>query len=138
MPINLNLLPPSLGPCQAWKIPLRVNNKIRTYQRSMERGITNVEKIQKMSREKIRKKTKDKKKFSQKLKWRWAGHVARLNDDRWTSTLTLWRGPAGLRKKGRPITRWKDDIVKEAGKKWITTAKNREKWQSLEEAFNFT
>jgi len=26
-----------------------------------------------------------------KLKWRFAGHVARLNDDRWTKRLLQWR-----------------------------------------------
>ena len=141
IPINLKkkimdscVLPSLTYGCQTWKFTLRVKNKIRTCQRSMERSITNVKKIQKIPHEKIRKKTKviDALKYSQKQKWRWAGHVARLNDGRWTSTLTLWRGPAGSRKRGRPIARWGDDIVKVADKtglRQLKTERNGKVWR---------
>lgn len=147
MPINLKkklmdtcLLPSITYGCQTWKYTLRVKNKIRSCQRSMERSITNVRKIQKIPHNVIREKTKviDALDFSQKLKWRWAGHVARMSDDRWTCRLTLWRGPAGIRRKGRPVTRWDNDIIKIAGKNWKTIAKNKDKWKSLEEAFTLT
>ena len=73
--------------------------------------------------------------FAQSLKWRWAGHVARFGDDRRTINVTKWKGPQGKRSRGRPRARWQDDIVAQAGKDWMFTAKDREKWNSLEEAF---
>ncbi|CAH2238494.1 jg5675 [Pararge aegeria aegeria] len=73
--------------------------------------------------------------YSQRLKWRWAGHIARMVDDRWTLRLTSWTGPAGHRKVGRPYARWSDDIVKVAGINWMQIAKDRDRWSSLEEAF---
>lgn len=147
MPINLKkkvmdtcLLPSITYGCQTWKYTLRVKNMIRSCQRGMERSITNVRKIQKIPHSIIRKNTKiiDALQFSLRLKWRWAGHVARMEDDRWTTRLTSWQGPAGIRKRGRPTTRWENDLIKIAGKHWKTKAKDRDKWKNLEEAFTLT
>ena len=43
-------------------------------------------------------------------KWTWAGHVARLQDNRWTSQVTDWRHLGGSRAKGRPSKRCRDGI----------------------------
>lgn len=45
-----------------------------------------------------------------KLKWNWAGQVARMSDGRWTKKLLEWRPRADKRNRGRPPTRWTDDI----------------------------
>jgi len=45
-------------------------------------------------------------------KWRWAGHVARMNDNRWTKRLTDWHEK---RSRKRPDSRWKDEIERFAG-----------------------
>ncbi|KAL4709261.1 hypothetical protein ACJJTC_013321 [Scirpophaga incertulas] len=69
------------------------------------------------------------------LKWKWSGHVARLQDRRWTKSVTAWRGPAGKRKKGDLI---KDGTMKLniiAGANWMQTASSRDVWHNLEEAF---
>lgn len=73
--------------------------------------------------------------YAKKLKWKWAGHVARMADKRWTNQITTWPGPRGKRKDGRPYMRWSDDIAKIAGPKWTLTAQDRSNWLSLEEAF---
>ncbi|XP_046966943.1 uncharacterized protein LOC124534950 [Vanessa cardui] len=83
-------------------------------------------------------KAKDALCFARKLKWKWAGHVARLADERWTDRVTKWKGPQGRRLRGRPCLRWEDDIIKIAGPCWPQIAQDREKWTSLEEAFTFT
>ena len=67
------------------------------------------------------------------LKWRWARHVARLQDHGLTKKVTEWKGPVGKRKKGRPYTQWKQENIKMAGPSWLT--KSREDWQTLDEAF---
>ena len=38
-------------------------------------------------------------------KFRWAGRVERLQDDRWTLEVLLWSA-SGTRKRGRPKARW--------------------------------
>ncbi|GBP43498.1 hypothetical protein EVAR_30455_1 [Eumeta japonica] len=64
----------------------------------------------------------------------WAGHIARLTDQRWTSRVTRWTGPPGKRRPGRPLSRWEDDIKRTAGTNWRLVAQDRDKWKSLEEA----
>ncbi|CAK1600115.1 unnamed protein product [Parnassius mnemosyne] len=46
-----------------------------------------------------------------KLKWQWAGHIARRTDDRWGKKVLEWRPRTGGRSVGRPSTRWSDDLV---------------------------
>ena len=36
------------------------------------------------------------------LKWRWAGHVARMNDNRWTKLVTEWVPIGYTRERARP------------------------------------
>ena len=43
-----------------------------------------------------------------KAKHRWAGHVMRRQDDRWTRRATEWTVRTDSRGKGRPPTRWSD------------------------------
>ncbi|GBP38812.1 Putative uncharacterized transposon-derived protein F52C9.6 [Eumeta japonica] len=137
--MNTCLLPSLTYACQTWKFTRTVKNKITSCQRSMERSILKIKKIQKISHTDIRQKTKviDALSHSQKLKWRWAGHVARLSDNRWTRKTTQWTGPLGQRRRGRPNAHWADDIIKVARTQWLRAAENREYWSSLEEAFTF-
>ena len=51
-------------------------------------------------------------------KWRWAGHVARMNDNRWTKRITDWHPYNEKRSRKRPDTRWRDEIEKFAGVAW--------------------
>ena len=69
-----------------------------------------------------------------KQKWRWAGHVARMQDNRWTKRLTDWT-PKDKRLKKRPSTRWRDEIVRFAGNLWQRQASCRATWKRLGEAF---
>ncbi|KAL4709085.1 hypothetical protein ACJJTC_015624 [Scirpophaga incertulas] len=52
-----------------------------------------------------------------------------------SARIDQWNGPQGTRARGRPSTRWVDDIVATAGQGWLNTALNRERWNTLEEAF---
>ncbi|CAH2088198.1 unnamed protein product [Euphydryas editha] len=122
---------------QTWIFTNNISNKIRTCQRAMERSILCLRKMEKIRSQEIRKKTKltDALHQALKLKWSWAGHVARCTDQRWTLKSTKWIGPQGNRKVGRPKKRWADDIVPIAGKNWMQVAQDREKWRKLEEAY---
>ena len=60
----------------------------------------------------IRKRTKiiDIIEYTRKQKWRWAGHIARIEDNRWTKRCTEWQPMRGKR-SGRPSRIWQDDKV---------------------------
>eukprot|EP00794_Sanderia_malayensis_P006478 gene6478-7217_t len=60
------------------------------------------------------------------IKWRWAGHVARMDDERWTQLTTEWQPIHGKRARGRPKTRWRDELVITTNTiAWKRIAKNR-------------
>ena len=57
-------------------------------------------------------------------KWRWAGHVARRNDNRWTIRLTPEGQPReGKRRRGRPKRKTeREDITAYVGSTWARLA----------------
>ncbi|CAH2241823.1 jg16215 [Pararge aegeria aegeria] len=70
-----------------------------------------------------------------KLKWKWAGHIARRTDGRWGSKVLEWRPRTGKRSVGRPPTRWTDDINRVAGSRWKQAAQDRGFWNSLQKTY---
>ena len=68
------------------------------------------------------------------MKWKWAGHIARMKDDRWTIESTEWL-IKGVRSAGRPKRRWRADIVGQQGAVWTTIAKDRESWRTSAEGY---
>lgn len=135
--MNSCLIPCLTYACQTWKFNKNIMNKIRTCQRGMERSMLDIKRINKIRHSKIRSITNATDGLAQALalKWKWAGHIARLQDERWTKRVTEWKGPMGKRNKGRPCNRWEDEIKRTAGPNWIQSAQSRENWQNLEEAF---
>ncbi|KAG6452493.1 hypothetical protein O3G_MSEX007653 [Manduca sexta] len=115
----------------------KTSNKILTTQRAMERSILNLKLKHKRRNIDIRKRTKviDALQHCKTLKWKWAGHIARMSDERWAKKITTWKGPVGKRNKGRPVEKWLDEILKVAGKNWLQKAKDRNMWRNMEEAF---
>ena len=85
----------------------------------------------------IRKRTKiiDIIEYTLKLKWKWAGHIARLKDNRWTRRCTEWQPRRGKRSRGRPSRRWQDDITEKEGTTWIRKATDRRRWKTLTEGY---
>ena len=63
-----------------------------------------------------------------KAKWRWAGHVARREDNRWTKRITEWQPRKGKRKRGRQKRRWRDDLTSYLGTEWARQARDRDRW----------
>ena len=66
-----------------------------------------------------------------KLKFTNAGHVARDQEDKWSKILTTWVPHKGRRGRGRPTTRWGDELKKTFGPNWCNKAKNRKTWKTL-------
>ncbi|CAH2241948.1 jg9066 [Pararge aegeria aegeria] len=85
--------------------------RLRVTQRAMEKAIRD-----QIRNEEIRRRTRvtDLAQRVAKLKWQWAGHIARRTDGR--GGLRCWNGDrTGKRSVGRPPTRWTDDIRRVAG-----------------------
>ena len=67
---------------------------------------------------------------------RWAGHVARMGEDRGVYRVFVVK-PEGRRPLGRPRRRWVDNIrmdLQEIGRGymyWIRLAQDRDKWRRL-------
>ncbi|KAJ2946424.1 hypothetical protein O0L34_g12464 [Tuta absoluta] len=132
------ILPTLTYACQTWSLTEKNANKISVCQRAMERSLLRLKLKDKKRNETIRQKTKVKDAIVhvRRLKWKWAGHLTRYKDGRWTKKVTEWTGPVqGKRRPGRPLKRWADDIRATAGAHWTRLALDREKWNQLEEAF---
>jgi hypothetical protein len=67
---------------------------------------------------------------------RWAGHVARMGEDRGVYRLLVGK-PEGKRPLGRPRRRWEDNIkmdFQEVGGgrgNWVELAQDRDRWRAL-------
>ena len=111
-------------------------NRLRVAQRAMERVMLGISLRDRKTNEWIRRQTKvrDVMERIASLKWNWAGHIARMTDDRWTQWILNWR-PPDTRLRGRPPERWTNDIKRVAGTKWQQQAMDRDKWRSLGEAY---
>ena len=71
-------------------------------------------------------------------KFRWAGHVARRTDERWTRVFLLQWYVAGCRCQGRPQARWCDSINRFFGggsDSWIQKAQDRLFWKQKEDDY---
>ena len=122
---------------QTWSLTKEIVNKLEVCQRAMERKILGIKLQDKISNKEIREKTKlnDILRVITKSKWKWAGHVARMTDNRWTIRSTEWQVRDGKRSRGRPKRRWQDDIYKYQGASWTRAAKDRQRWKDLVEGY---
>ena len=75
---------------ETWTTTRKMLKSIAVTQRSMERIMIGITKRDKWTNRKVRQTTKtvDAVQFFMKLKWNWAGHIARRQDGRWTKRLT--------------------------------------------------
>ncbi|GFO00544.1 endonuclease-reverse transcriptase [Plakobranchus ocellatus] len=110
MPISLKrqvydqcVLPTMTYGCQTWSLTKATTQKLRVAQRAMERKILGIKLADRVKCSEIRKRTQiqDIVDFVAKQKWKWAGHVARLKDNRWTLRVTEWQPRNGKRSRGR-------------------------------------
>ena len=72
--------------CQTWSLNKQMTNKLRTAQRAMEKKMLDLKLRDKILCSEIRKRTKiiDIIEYTLKQKWKWAVHIARMKDNRWT------------------------------------------------------
>jgi hypothetical protein len=136
---NLCVIPTLTYACQTWPLTVKHVNKIQTAQNSMERTILGIKRRDHIKIKDIKQKLPKNTQaatYIRRQKWRWAGHVARMRDDRWTYKTTFWYLAHFKRKKGRQLTRWRDDINGFLrGKNFQRIATDRIEWLRLQETF---
>ena len=129
--------------CQTWSLTKAMGQTLRTAPRAMERKMLKLKIKDKVPYTEIRKRTRvqeDIVKFVLKQKWKWAGHVARLDDNRWTQRVTECQlGECqlgeGRRSRGRQRKRWRDYMVQLKGVTWRHDAQHRQRWRSDVEGY---
>ena len=77
---------------ETWSLTKHQEKKLAVAQRSIERSLLNITKRDKIRNEIIRSKTgvKDIIERVQCMTGQWAGHVARMNNTRWTKITSEW------------------------------------------------
>lgn len=79
------------------------SRKLQKTQRRMERSMLEISLRGRFRNEEIRKRTVDDVlERITRANWRWAGHIARSNDGRWTRRILEWQPRADKRGPGRP------------------------------------
>ncbi|KAJ4440667.1 hypothetical protein ANN_08814 [Periplaneta americana] len=128
------VLPVLLYGCQTWSLTSKQKHMLQTCQRSMERKILQLSLRNKVRNEELRNCTgmKDVLNTAENLKWKWGGHVVRMDHRQWTHRLILWDPRIGRRRVGRQTTRWADFFKKKAGSQWTSSTRDRQLWRNLE------
>ena len=132
------VFPSLLYGCQTWNLTEKQKKDLQTCQRKMERKILGLSLKDRVPNTRIREITKlgDVAQRASRLKWKWGGHVARLQNTRWAYLSTVWSPRLGQRHRGRPGTRWADVFKKVAGVHWTRIAGNRNEWRHLGDTSN--
>lgn len=134
---EITILPSLTYGCQTWPVRKEDEDRIAICQRKMERSMLGLKLSDKITNVQLRRITKvmDAQKRIRLLKWHWAGHICRMNNNRWTKRLTEWIPRDRKRGKGRPSKRWRDIFSQRGGSSWMRTARDREVWKGLGEAY---
>jgi len=106
--LNACVLPTMIYGSQTWTMTKKEENKIRVTQNTMERSILGIKKSDKIKVTTIKEKLRWGNNFvwaAKRLKWDWAGHVARQNENRWTYRIKNW-----FLKKRRKKKKTKNDM----------------------------
>lgn len=132
--MDMCILPVLIYGAQTWSLTEKQKNMLRINQRKMERKILCISLKDKIRNSEIRKRTgiQDVVIRATDIKWKWGGHLMRMEQQRWAQTTTVWEPRVGWRHQGRQATRWEDYFGKTAGSLWSRVAKDREEWKRIQ------
>ncbi|KAK6766772.1 hypothetical protein RB195_026194 [Necator americanus] len=146
---NTTVLPALTYASETWALRKQEENAVSVIERAIERvmlGVSRFKQVRDGIRSSLlrqRSKIRDAAAFAKESKIRWAGHVMRFNDNRWTRAVSDWVPRDIKRTTGRPPTRWSDFFTKSLKEKydalrvprerrnhWATLARDRDKWKN--------
>ena len=101
------VLPTFTYALEIWSLNKGIMEFLRIAQRKMERKMLRIRLQDRKTNEWIRQKTKviDIAERVARQKWKWAGHLMRVDDNRWTKKTTEWRSRTTKRNPGKPRIR---------------------------------
>ncbi|KAK6739655.1 hypothetical protein RB195_008260 [Necator americanus] len=108
---NTTVLPVLTYASETWAFRKQEENAVSVIERAIERvlGVSRFTQVRdgiQSSLLRQRSKIRDVAAFAKESKIRWAGHVMRFNDNRWTRAVSDWVPRNIKRTRGRPPTRW--------------------------------
>ncbi|KAK6744981.1 hypothetical protein RB195_011596 [Necator americanus] len=115
---NTTVLPALTYASETWAFRKQEENAVSVTERAIERvmlGVSRFTQVRDGIRSSLlcqRSKIRDAAAFAKDSEIRWAGHVMRFNDNRWTRAVSdsVPRDSVIWRTTGRPPTRWSDDF----------------------------
>jgi len=133
---NQCIIPTMTYGAETWNLTQHLTFKLRTTQRAHERIMLGITWKDRKTAKWIRENTKvdDIVETIKSLKWNWAGHVYRREDNRWTIRTTDWIPRNYKRSRGRQKMRWRDELDK-FDKFWRRKTHDREDWKKTRKAF---
>ena len=133
---NQCIIPTITYGCETWNLTKKLTLKLRSTQRAHERIMLGFKLKDRKRASWIREQTQleDVVKTTKILKWNWAGHVQRFQDNRWTKRTTEWIPRDQKRSIGRQRTRWRDELDRYE-KNWRRMTQDRKKWREMRKAF---
>ncbi|KAK6756793.1 hypothetical protein RB195_014925 [Necator americanus] len=146
---NTTVLPALTYASETWAFRKQEENAVSVIERAIERvmlGVSRSTQVKDGIRSSLlrqRSKIRDAAAFAKESKIRWARHVMRFNDNRWTRAVSNWVPRDIKRTTGRPPTQWSDFFTKSFKEKydalrvprerrnhWATLARDRDKWKN--------
>ena len=118
--------------CETWAPTRREREAFGVTQRAIVRRMVGVHLSDRISNEELseRSQVADAEQQIKLRKFKWAGHVARMDEERWAHEVT-WKETIkrGKRPSGNPPNRWIDEITEHFGRDWKQKAQNRDNWR---------
>ncbi|KAK6748119.1 hypothetical protein RB195_001005 [Necator americanus] len=145
---NTTVLPSLTSASETWAFRKQEENAVSVIERTIERVMLRVSLFTQVrdgirsSLLRQRSKIRDAAAFAKEIKIRWAGHVMRFNDNRWTRAVSDWVPRDIKHTTGRPplMVRFLHEFLqkkydalrvpRERRNHWVTLARDRDKWKN--------
>ncbi|XP_039287839.1 uncharacterized protein LOC120352189 [Nilaparvata lugens] len=125
--------PAILYGAQNWSLTAQSDKRLETTQTKMIRSILGLQLHHRRRNTDLLKQVKVKylQKEAHLIKWRWAGHVARMTAERWVEICMEWIPRDRARGRGHPACQWRDELTQRVGDMWPTIARDRKRWEKI-------